>query len=665
MTYQGVEKKSRCAYGILGACIVVWAIIFGVNSLLTNKNLWFSAYDVAKHDQSLWMLSHFQRPFNTIRGLNTFGDHAYFTLPLLAPIYWFFPSINALLFITPFVRGLAVLGVFLIAKDRLRHHGAALFVALLMLLDPAFGNVNLDHFYPETWATASFVFMFYFAVIRPRWAWYYALLGLTLLMKEDTPLVAFMFALYLLVIERRVKHAAITAITSLAYFGVSIALISYFAGTYSVFQESGGQMGGVLAHALQPSFYAAKFLEPAFLTYLFNLGSPIAFLPILSPHVLAIAFPSLLANMVSNWPYLKSINYHYTIYITPFLYIAFVYALQLIQRHVKRTALRKGIFVSLFLVTGISSITANQKLAILPVSKFYQETLAKYHQYRYSGAVKTTYQGFTLIDASSPVSVDTFFTPHLAHRRKCYQFPVPWMQNYYGVTGTPLPSPDDVKYVFVKYDTLSQRERDLIHSLLLKNYAILMNENGLLLLQQAQTPFLSMDETRSVLLRETFDEHVTLGKAHVWSGALTWRGFSDERFVSDDREAGASYRLISADGMDAEWYYMLPVRPNTLYRFSGWIDAQGLTPLDAQVHGIFFLQYMKDRGEYNFGDVTSTIKFDQNHQPRRQGNWLYQEMTFLTSRDTQQVRISASFGSWGRSKGEMFLDHLQLEQLSR
>ena len=238
------------------------------------------------------------------------------------------------------------------------------------------------------------------------------------------------------------------------------------------------------------------------------------------------------------------------------------------------------------------------------------------------------------------------------------------MQNYYGVTGTPLPSPDDVKYVFVKYDTLNQRERDLIHSLLLKNYAILMNESGLLLLQQVQTPFLTMIEPQRVL-REMFDEHVTEGKAHVWSGTLTWRGFSDERFVSDGRDTGASYRLISADGMDAEWYYMLPVKPNTLYRFSGWIDAQGLTPLDAQVHGTFFLQYMKDRGEYHVGDVTSTIKCDQNQQPRRQGNWLYQEMIFLTSSDTQQARISASFGSWGRSKGEMFIDHLQLEQLSR
>ncbi|MDP2644880.1 MAG: DUF2079 domain-containing protein [Desulfobacterales bacterium] len=633
---------------------------------MRNENFWFSAYDVAKQDQSIWLLSRFEPPFNTIRGMNTFGDHAHFIYVLLCPLYWLLPSINLFLFLTPLIRGLSGLGIFFIAKEKLKGNLFGLFAVLLMLLNPAFGNVNLDHFYPETWATTFLIFAFFFSAVKTNWRWYYTLFLTALLMKEDVSLIFFMLSIYLFFFKKERKHAAITAIISAAYFILAAKLLSYFAGTYSVF-ASGGQMGGILSNAFNIKFYLAKATEPVFLDYVFKVGAPLLFIPLAAPHVLFISLPSIMANMLSGWPYLKTIDYHYTIYITPFLFIAFIYALSSLKKHLYAARAGKILFTVLLLLIFTATMIANLTGSKIPLPQVYHGTKADFLHYKTSRSVKEIHAALALIDDVSPVSADTFFAAHLAHRKKIYQFPVPWYPNYYGVSGTRLPETEKIKYVFVKHKFLQGREKDLVDRLIsLKKYKVIFRGGEITLLEKNPAVTGKDDQKPhppEMILYENFEGEYTRGRTQVWSGSLDSDRFSTEMFVKDNKETtGSSYELVSSNGMDAEFYFMVPVEPNQIYRFSGWIHNGNVININAGFWGKYFIQQLNRPGDYRFESVTSVTRMEKYNAGDNKG-WYYQEAVFHTAHDTRQIRISASFASWGSAKGKLYIDNMKLENL--
>ena len=69
---------------------------------------------------------------------------------------------------------------------------------------------------------------------------------------------------------------------------------------------------------------SALLVDRGRLAYLWDLLSPLVFLPLLAPLILIAIVPELLLNMLSNDPSQYSIFYQYTAVITPFLIVAMI-----------------------------------------------------------------------------------------------------------------------------------------------------------------------------------------------------------------------------------------------------------------------------------------------------------------------------------------------------
>ncbi|MDH3540645.1 MAG: DUF2079 domain-containing protein, partial [Acidimicrobiia bacterium] len=134
---------------------VVWAgtgVFAAIHSaLIIGRYHRFGIYtfDFGIFDQGLWLLSRFENPFVTLRGLNLFADHSSYVMVLLTPIYWVWADPRVLLVVT--VVAIAASGPLLYAIGRrigLRPSLAAA-IALAFLVHPAVRWATWDNFHPE------------------------------------------------------------------------------------------------------------------------------------------------------------------------------------------------------------------------------------------------------------------------------------------------------------------------------------------------------------------------------------------------------------------------------------------------------------------------------------------------------------------------------------
>ncbi len=73
---------------ILGVFIALYVGVFGVLTWRQQSNFGTFGFDMGIYDQGLWLLSRFETPFVTIRGLNYFGHHVNLITVLFVPFYW-------------------------------------------------------------------------------------------------------------------------------------------------------------------------------------------------------------------------------------------------------------------------------------------------------------------------------------------------------------------------------------------------------------------------------------------------------------------------------------------------------------------------------------------------------------------------------------------------
>jgi len=68
--------------------IGVYSWIFGNLTWAQQSNFGTFGFDMGIYDQGIWLLSRFDDPFVTIRGLNLFGHHVNLVTLLFVPFYW-------------------------------------------------------------------------------------------------------------------------------------------------------------------------------------------------------------------------------------------------------------------------------------------------------------------------------------------------------------------------------------------------------------------------------------------------------------------------------------------------------------------------------------------------------------------------------------------------
>jgi hypothetical protein len=94
----------------------------------------------------------------------------------------------------------------------------------------------------------------------------------------------------------------------------------------------------------------------------------------------------------------------------------------------------------------------------------------------------------SLVPSGAPTSAIYNLLPHLAHRTKIYDFPVPWKNVNWGVEGEHLADPAGVRWIVVDLSEVSQGDRALLDSLLKHQFRTRLLRDEILVAERVHAP---------------------------------------------------------------------------------------------------------------------------------------------------------------------------------
>ena len=161
---------------VLALMVAVYVGTFGWLTWAQHANFGTFGYDMGLYDQGIWLLSRFQDPFVTIRGLDYFEHHVNLITVLFVPAYWLGAGPQFLYLVETVWMALGAVPLFLLARDRLRSGWLAVAVAGCFLLYPSLEWINWWHFHPDALVITPLLFAWWLATrgaagagSRSRW----------------------------------------------------------------------------------------------------------------------------------------------------------------------------------------------------------------------------------------------------------------------------------------------------------------------------------------------------------------------------------------------------------------------------------------------------------------------------------------------------------------
>lgn len=435
------------------------------------------AFDMAIFDQGVWLLSRFKEPFVTILGLNLFGDHVCFAMVAFVPLYWLFPGPETLLVVQAMALAMGAIPVYLLGVRVLWNRWFALIVALAYLMTPALGWLNLENFHPDSLEVPLALFALYFATVG-RWRWYMAMVISLMLVKEDTVLLLVPMGVYVALTYNR-RIGLLTAGLAIGwfvitFFGIQPALSGASPGSLDAFRIPFGGFAGLLkTMILRPWEVIAYMLTAEKIMYVFQLLTPVLFLPLLSWRVL-LALPVLFFNLISTFWYQSNLQYHYHSMIIPVLAVAALFGLEKFRR--LRT--RQALTVVMLLATMVSLFLWGPAQGSRAAS-YYPDS-------RHPECIAAD-EALTHIPDEAVVSAVDKFASHMANRERVYVFPNPYSASYWGddsLKGQRLPGAEDVEYLMLMPALLSEEAARVYQSLTDEGFSAIYDREGIVLLHR-------------------------------------------------------------------------------------------------------------------------------------------------------------------------------------
>ena len=152
------------------------------------------------------------------------------------------------------------------------------------------------------------------------------------------------------------------------------------------------------------------------------------------------------------------------------------------------------------------------------------------------------------------------------------------------------------------------------------------------------------------LLKNPGFEDVANGGPALWA-RQSWSGQASEQTLAGEGRSGKHCVLISSTkGVDVAWRIIVPVKPLSKYRVSGWIKTRDVKP-DPARKGMGALLNIHGTESRTKGIVGTK-------------DWTRVEMTFETNYDEYELQLNCLFGGWGLATGAAWYDDLSMELLS-
>lgn len=423
---------------MVGLAAAAFAAVFGTVAILRHRAFESGRFDLGNMTQAVWSTAHGDvLSVTDVNGeqITRLGSHFDPILAALAPLWWLWPSPEALLVLQAVALAAGAIPLYLLARRHLPDRPAAA-IAGAYLLFPPVQWLTVSDFHPVALATPLLLAAWYFLDAGRLWP--FALLAAAAIAtKEHVGLaVAGLGAWYALDRGERRRGAVIAVGAGAVAVVAALVVVPYFAPAGGAFE----------------SRYEDPSLDGRDLGYVARLLLPLALVPLGAPAALLAALPELILNALSSVRTQTSVQTHYAATIAPALLVATVFG-------VRRLGPRAAYAVLAAAVAGA--------VALGPLGRV--ETRADAHDAALRRAV-------ALVPDDAAVSATNALGAHLSARERVLSFPVLARADWVAVDTTRLTFLDSLRPDRSR-GPLADLRRD-------RSWALVFEEDGVLVFQK-------------------------------------------------------------------------------------------------------------------------------------------------------------------------------------
>lgn len=466
---------------VLGGLAAAWALFSYRLGSLRHDRFGTFGFDLAIHDQAIWLLAHARDPFITIRGLDAFGHHFTPIYWLFAPIYWAGGGPHALLAIQVASQLLACAAIYLLSVDLLgpscRWLGALF--AGAFLLHPTSEWLVWEFFHPEVLALGPLL-MAYRAARTQRWQAFVVWGLIAGACKEDALLALVMIGLVVVLTEpgQRRRGLVIIGVAAAAYVIATQVIVPWRTGGppfYGDFYKPFGDspLSVSLHFVSHPIDAWHVFTASDRLTYYRAMLLPAGLvLPLLGWRGFAVGLPVLFSNIATGpgYPYTRNYQLHYSAIVLGAVFLGLVEAAALLQKWARErpgpvvgrwwAAVAVGVLLCSTLSyrhssNGPGSVQYRQGAWPLLPDEGTASLLAGTIDVDAYTNITARIAAINQIPPEAAVSAIYNADAHLAHRQDIYEWPNPWIPANWGVKPGQgrQPDPSAPRYLMLDRET--------------------------------------------------------------------------------------------------------------------------------------------------------------------------------------------------------------------
>ena len=312
------------------------------NSFLTNT------WDLGIYAQALYTTINHGKIFYYTAELpgnpsgSIFGIHFSPILFLILPIYAIRQDPTTLLFLKPIIISAGLFPLYYYMRNQQIRSKAAIITFSILYLAYMPMNATLINFDVEVFLQPLFLSAMYY-LAKGKLISAYIFILFALMVNEFVPIITIFIALYVILrnkseivyclksrkITRNIIFPLILIATSVAWFMLASALITYFNPTALTTKWEWGEFGKspfeIIQNIMCNPIKAVKRLlddgQRKFI-YLVSLFGPLAFLSLFDPLTLTMTLPWFAASFLSIDPLYYSIRTQYPAFVSPFIFIA-------------------------------------------------------------------------------------------------------------------------------------------------------------------------------------------------------------------------------------------------------------------------------------------------------------------------------------------------------
>ena len=386
---------------------ILYCAILCIVNLKRHEVFGTRAFDLGIFNQAVWNTLHGDFLYSSLKGgICLLGDHVSPLLALIAPVYAFWQKPEMLIVFQVLVSALNLFFIARIAKEKLNDPFAVWVVVLIYFFYAPTRNALHEDFHPEK-LVEPLIFMAFMFIEKKRVLPFLLCLPVIASAKENMLGITFILGFYAAVFKKERMTGALVMAVSVIVFWLEIHwFVPWLTGKPYFY-------GGVYTDIASPLAFAGRLFSVDSLEYMAKIFGPFLFLQLFHPAVLILTFPVLFQNLLAANPLARSIGYHYTIGMTPFIFTGAIYGGAVICEKFPFMKNKKAGLGAVLLFMGIMQSGPSEYYSWWQMQKIHNREEAHFNEIR---------PKLTAIPARFSVLTHNNFVPPISGRKYVYMF---------------------------------------------------------------------------------------------------------------------------------------------------------------------------------------------------------------------------------------------------